>query len=98
MAIRQRKIVYVTDRGQEFEVARMTATHIMNTLAHIQKQIDALSAVQIVEGASERDVNIRKRISSLIEAQHLLYEELARRDPDEDEAYEERNCTGEEDY
>lgn len=92
MAIRPRKIVYVTDRGHEFVVAEMTATHLVNTLTHIRRQIETIA--DIPQYLSYIDAtHLSARVKMLEESYIVLVEELASRDPAKDEEYENEHCT-----
>lgn len=82
MAIKQkRSAIYLSDRGDEYELSQMHSSHILNVLAHHQKQIDAL---ELLPG-SVRTALLDKRIMSLRETIKVLAEELGTRDPDQDE-------------
>ena len=96
MAIRQKKVIYVTDRGHEFVVSEMTATHLMNTIMHINNQIDMLA--DIPECLNDAQINVATgylsaRIDVLIESRNILALELCNRNPEKDEQYEEENCS-----
>ena len=71
---------YVSDTGQEFELEDMTPSHLMNVIAHHNKQMDGLLIAMGVVGPVEgSNLDLwRKEIMSTIEA---LSNELSTRDP-----------------
>ena len=88
MAIRKSKVTYVTDTGKEMEVDAMTASHLMNAIAHHQKQMKAVrEAFPESEMVSVLPDNIRARLDNLEETVILLAEELERRHPNDDDQF-----------
>lgn len=80
MALRTRS-VYVSDRGQEFELSEMTASHLINAIAHHMKQVDVVDSCLSV---FNNDL-LRRRLNNLNDTISTLKLELSKRDPDEDE-------------
>jgi len=83
MAIRKvSKVTYITDTGRELEVTEMTASHLMNAIAHHEKQIDAIAPY------TQTSEFIRKRVDHLNDTILQLAAELSNRDPATDDEWE----------
>ena len=87
--LRRKAVVYVTDRGIEYVLQEMKASHLLNTLVHISRQVTTLE--NLANGV-KTPTYIINRIKALEESYAMLAEELATRDPAEDEEYEEKYC------
>lgn len=80
MAIKRKaSATYVADTGKEYEVAEMADSHLLNTIAHHIKQIEALARC---EAYVHPPHHLKKRRELLEETVQILTEELAKRDPD----------------
>ena len=71
---------YVTDRGIEMEVSEMTPSHLVNAIAHHQRQVEALEKVSKLWNTNYME----RRIKQLYETIETLASELSQRDPQMD--------------
>lgn len=83
---------YMSDRGDEFILQDMEASHLINEIKHHSDQVEGLenTLADLGKHMSEQYIeNIRKRIANLKITINVLMDELASRDPDKDEDREE---------
>jgi hypothetical protein len=76
-----RTATYIADTGKEYQLDEMTSSHILNVIAHHQKQLEAMGLCPGFENFPfliARDRGLRDTIT-------VLYSELAARDPDKDD-------------
>lgn len=86
MGIKKSKTIYISDRGDDYYVEDMENSHLANTIAHIDKKIQALSHVCDYAALSEEEKeNLRGHIHCLYHDQVALAKELAGRDSCKDE-------------
>ena len=83
MGIKIRKFVYVSDRGDQYELDEMEPSHLINAIAHHQKQHDALVRVMDKYGLTTSN-NLCIRLEDLDRTVHELVSELMTRFPGED--------------
>lgn len=79
-----RKATYVSDTGKEFELCEMTSSHIINVIAHHQKQLGVLETIPVLTNLPEQE-NVNARIRDMRETIDELYRELVSRDPARDD-------------
>ena len=83
--LKRRNFVYVSDRGQEFEIEEMQSSHLMNAIHHHQKQYrvvnDILTGGNYAVGQME---NLQERMEALGETIITLEQELASRSLEDD--------------
>lgn len=85
MAIKRKaSATYIADTGKEFEVSEMADSHLLNVIAHHQKQVEALAVVYNRLQDTQRGY-LTKRLETLAETINILGIELANRDPDTEE-------------
>jgi hypothetical protein len=80
-----RKPIYVTDRGDEFDIEDMKASHLLNALNHHKTQINTVD--WLIDQYAETTTNISNlhyRRISLHNTVEALAKELLTRDPAED--------------
>lgn len=92
MGLRTRKFVYISDRGQEFEINEMGSSHLLNAINHHGKQVVVVK--EAIEYARDPDDrfrleqdqvrNLMDRQEGLEETIHELLTELANRSPEDD--------------
>lgn len=85
MAIRtKRNTTYIADTGKEFVIEEMTDSHLLNTIAHHVKQVEALANVY-----NRLDSSLRGHLMAKLEILNKTIEalgiELAMRDPNTEE-------------
>lgn len=85
MGIKKRNVVYVSDRGDEFELDQMEPSHLINVLKHHRAQRECLENIIEMRGLAKSHTHLGTRIKRLIETENALIDELMRRDPDEDD-------------
>jgi hypothetical protein len=74
-------VVYISDRGDPFEVASMETSHLMNVIGHHLHQIETLSKLKPCS-------NILNRRQVLNQVIQVLSSELETREPDIEEYFE----------
>jgi len=85
MGLFTRQPVYVSDRGQEFQLEDMQPTHLLNAIDHHRKQIATLDWILEQTGNdNEKNQMLHLRRISLCTTVEALVKELRTRDPDED--------------
>jgi len=79
-----RTATYIADTGKEYQLDEMASSHILNVIAHHQKQVYALNQFPLLTNLPEQE-NIDARKANLLDTINELYRELATRHPDKDE-------------
>lgn len=91
MAIKKKfEVTYTTDTGREMELGDMTPSHLMNAIAHHQKQVVVLS--DLITGEFDDAGNLKHRRELLLETISLLGKELALRHPSFDDGNEDEEA------
>lgn len=81
MGIKKSKVIYVTDRGDNYYVEDMENSHLANTITHIQKKMDALIIVkESVALTNEERLALVGHIECLLNDRNVLAKELASRE------------------
>jgi hypothetical protein len=70
------KYMYVSDRGEEFEVGHMETSHLLNVIAHHKRQLETL---EWIKESYEFQGTLKKQIKRLEDTLELLVEELVTR-------------------
>ena len=85
MGLKLRKFVYVSDRGQEFEVDEMATSHLLNALNHHHTQLHTVANCINRRKEQGKDVeNLVERREALVELVQELMDELASRSLEDD--------------
>lgn len=86
MGLFNRKPIYVSDRGDEFEVEDMESSHLLNAINHHRTQIDTIDWILEQTGGTDAQKNqlLHLRRISLHNTVEALVKELRLRDPDQD--------------
>lgn len=84
MGIKTTGPVYLADSGKEFDVQHMQSSHLLNVLAHHRKQVIELEEIA---GGSVSGEFIARRLEGMNQTIRILQNELASRDPAEDDNY-----------
>ena len=82
MGVFRSEILYRTDAGKVLAVTEMATSHLMNAIAHHQKQVVVLE--DILEEYEGDTGYIKARKANLEETIVILQEELIERNPDDD--------------
>ena len=85
MGLFNRKPIYVSDRGEEFQLEDMEPGHLLNVIKHHKAQMNTIDWAM---EWSNKDVveftNLHHRRLNLYNTLEALVKELATRDPDND--------------
>lgn len=86
MGLFNRKPVYVSDRGDEYQVDEMEPSHLLNAIHHHRKQINTIDWILEQTGGTDAEKNqmLHLRRISLHTTVEALVKELRTRDPDKD--------------
>lgn len=86
MGLFNRQPVYISDRGDEFQLDEMAPSHLLNAINHHRTQINTLDWVIDQCGGPDADKNqlLHLRRISLHSTVEALVKELRTRDPDQD--------------
>lgn len=80
-----RKPIYVSDRGDEYQLDEMEPTHLLNAINHHRKQIDTIDWILEQTGTdADKNQMLHLRRISLHSTVEALIKELRKRDPDQD--------------
>lgn len=81
MGLKKRQFVYVSDRGQEFEIDEMQSSHLLNAINHHNTQWCTIEEMLNANGAN---TNLRERQVELENTIAELQTELANRTLEDD--------------
>lgn len=85
MGLFNRKPIYVSDRGDEYQLDEMEPTHLLNAINHHRKQIDTIDWILEQTGTdADKNQMLHLRRISLHSTVEALIKELRKRDPDQD--------------
>lgn len=85
MGLFNRKPIYVTDRGDKYEVEEMESSHLLNAINHHRTQINTLDWILDQTGTDAvKNQFLHLRRISLHTTVEALVKELRTRDPDTD--------------
>lgn len=85
MGLFNRKPIYVSDRGDEYQVEEMEPSHLLNAINHHRKQIDTIDWIlSQSDSDAKRNQMLHLRRISLFTTVEALVKELRTRDPDLD--------------
>jgi hypothetical protein len=85
MGLFNRKPVYISDRGDSFNVEDMESSHLLNAINHHRKQIGTIDWIlEMGDLDSDKNQMLHLRRISLFDTIEALIKELRTRDPDED--------------
>jgi len=80
-----RKPIYVSDRGEEFQLEEMEPSHLLNVIKHHRAQINTVDWVMDQLDKDKTDfTNLHYRRINLYNTIEALLQELATRDPKND--------------
>ena len=84
MAIFNRKPIYISDRGDQYQLEEMEPTHLMNAINHHRKQVDTIDwCLETLADLTDLS-NLHYRRITLVNTIEALVTELLKRDPDDD--------------
>lgn len=87
--------MYRTDTGKEMAVEDMESTHLMNAINHHKKQCDMVMILIQKRSANHQDIGyLKAREANLHDTIAVLEEELAHRNPDDEQESVHRKRTG----
>ena len=85
MGLFTRKPVYISDRGDEFQVDEMESSHLLNAINHHRTQISTIDWIMESLSKDKNDfTNLHLRRINLHTTVEALVKELLTRDPDQD--------------
>jgi len=80
-----RKPVYISDRGDTFDVEEMEASHLLNAINHHRTQIGTIDWIlEMGDPDSRKNQMLHLRRINLFTTIEALIKELRTRDPDKD--------------
>lgn len=84
MGLFTRNPLYITDRGDEFQINEMEPSHLLNAINHHRTQVDTVDWILENSKESEDLNNLHRRRINLYNTVEALVKELKSRDPDND--------------
>lgn len=86
MGLFNRKPVYVSDRGDTYDVEEMESSHLLNAINHHRTQIATIDWIIDQTGGpdAEKQQMLHLRRINLFNTVEALVKELRTRDPDKD--------------
>lgn len=85
MGLFNRKPIYVSDRGEEFQLEEMEPSHLLNVIKHHRAQINTVDwAMDQLDKDKTDFTNLHYRRINLYNTIEALLQELATRDPKND--------------
>jgi len=82
MGVFKSRVKYRSDGGQQFHVADMATSHLINAIGHHNKQLDTIE--DIMQSYTGDLLFIKQRREDLEETVDVLTDELIERDPAKD--------------
>lgn len=87
--------MYRTDTGKEMAVEDMESTHLMNAINHHKKQLDLIIIMIQKRSANNQDQGyLASRRANLADTIEVLENELAQRNPDDEQESVRRDSGG----
>ena len=87
MGLKKRQFVYVSDRGQEFEIDEMQSSHLLNAINHHHTQFHTVEMIKArldPETKLQLGANLDERLGELGNTISELMMELANRSMEDD--------------